>query len=57
MGLKKRLVREYERLEMVKGQIQQVEAERADFVKISESPEVQMVRQLLTLRGIGINSS
>jgi len=57
IGLKKRLVREYERLEMVKGQIKQVEAERADFVKISESPEVQMVRQLLTLRGIGINSA
>ncbi len=57
MGLKKRLVREYERLEMVKGQIKQLEAERADFLKISESPEVQMVRQLLTLRGIGINSA
>ncbi len=57
LGLKKRLVREYERLEMVKGQIKQVEAERADFVKISESPDVEMVRQLLCLRGIGINSS
>jgi transposase len=57
LGLKKRLVREYERLEMVKGQIKQVEAERADLVKSAESPEVEMVRQLLTLRGIGINSS
>jgi transposase len=55
--LKKRLVREYERLEMVKGQIKQVEAERADLVKSAESREVEMVRQLLTLRGIGINSS
>jgi transposase len=57
MGLKKRLVREYERLEMVRGQIKQVEAERADVVKSSESPDIEMVRQLLTLRGIGINSS
>jgi len=57
LGLKRRLVREYERLEMVKGQIKRVEAERADLVKVSESPELQMVRQLLTLRGIGINSS
>jgi transposase len=57
LGLKKRLVREYERLEVVKGQIKQVEAERVDLVKISESPDVDMIRQLLCLRGIGINSS
>jgi transposase len=57
LGLKKRLVGEYERLEIVKGQIKQVEAERADLVKASESPEVEMVRQLLCFRGIGINSS
>jgi transposase len=57
LGLKKRLVREYERLEMVKGQVKQVEAERADLVKTSESPDVEKVRQLLELRGIGINSA
>ena len=57
LGLKKRLVREYERLEMVRVQIKQVEAERADLVKSSGSSDVEMVRQLLTLRGIGINSS
>jgi transposase len=57
MGLKKRLLREYERLEMVKGQIKQIEAERADLVKTSESPEVAMVRQLICLRGIGIGSA
>jgi transposase len=57
LGLKKRLVREYERFEMVKGQIKQVEAERADFVKTSGSSDVEMVRQLLGLRGIGINSA
>ena len=57
MGLKKRLVREYERLEMVKGQIKHVEAERGDLVRTSGGPDVAKVRQLLDLRGIGINSS
>jgi transposase len=57
LGLKKRLVREYERLEMVKGQIKQVEAERAGLIRNSGSSDVGMVRQLLSLRGIGINSA
>ena len=57
LGLKKRLVREYERLEMVKGQIKHVEAERGDLVRTSGGPDVAKVRQLLDLRGIGINSS
>jgi transposase len=57
MGLKKRLLREYERLEMVRGQIKQIEAERADLVKTSESADVVMVRQLVCLRGIGIGSA
>jgi transposase len=57
LGLKRRLVREYERLGLVKGQIKQLQAERVDRVKTSESPDVEMVRQLLCLRGIGINSS
>jgi transposase len=57
LGLKRRLGREYERLEMVKGQIKQVEAERRDLVRTSGSPDVEKVRQLLELRGIGINSA
>jgi transposase len=57
LGLKRRLVREYERLEMVKGQVEQVEAERADLVRTSGSPDVEKVRQLRELRGIGINSA
>jgi transposase len=57
LGLRRRLVREYERLEMVKGQIEQVEAERGDLVRSSGSPDVEKVRQLLDLRGIGINSA
>jgi transposase len=57
LGLKKRLVREWGRLEVVKGQIKQVEAERAYLVKASERPDVAMVCQLLSLRGIGIGSA
>jgi transposase len=57
LGLRRRLVREYERLEVVKGQIEQVEAERGDLVRTSGSPDVEKVRQLLELRAIGINSA
>jgi transposase len=57
LGLRRRLVREYERLEMVKRQIEQVEAERSDLVRSSGGPDVEKVRQLLDLRGIGINSA
>jgi transposase len=57
MGLKKRLVREYERFEMVNRQIDEIKRQRADLIKTSSDPDVAMVRQLLTLRGIGPNSS
>jgi transposase len=56
-GLKRRLVRECERLEMVNRQIDEVKRERADLVKTSESSDVEMVRELLSLRGIGPNSA
>ena len=51
LGLRRRLVREYERLEMVKRQVEQVEAERGDLVRSSGGPDVEKVRQLLDLRG------
>jgi transposase len=57
LGLKIRLRREYERFEVVNRQIDEVKAERADLVKTSESSDVEMVRQLLDLRGIGPNSA
>ena len=56
-GLKRRLKREYERLQMVTRQIEEVVAERAHLLKTSTSSEVKKVRQLLHLKGIGINSS
>jgi len=57
LGLNKRLVREYERFEMVNRQIDEVKRERADLLKSSESSDVEMVRQLLSLRAIGPNSA
>ncbi len=56
-GLKRRLVREYERMEGVKRQIKEVHKERADMLKSSKVREVQMVRQLIRLRGVGIDSA
>ncbi len=50
-------MREYERLQMVIGQIEQVVAERVHALKTSSSLEVEKVRQLLDLRGIGPNSA
>jgi len=57
LGLKRRLVREYERFEMVNRQIDEVKRERTELIRTSESSDVEMVRQLLELRGIGSNSA
>ena len=57
LGLKIRLRREYERLQVVDGQIEEVVVERAHALTTSRSPDVQEVRQLLDLRGIGPNSA
>ena len=56
-GLKRRLRRDYERLQLVTQQIEEVVAERAHLLKTSTSSEVKKVRQLLHLKGIGPNSS
>jgi transposase len=56
-GLVARLKREYERLQMVDGQIREINAERREIIRHAEGPEVDMVRQLLQLRAIGVNSS
>ena len=47
LGLKRRLRREYERLQMVVGQIEEGVGERAHPIKTSTSSDVQKVRQLL----------
>ena len=52
-----RLVREYARIELLDTQIRELERDRAELVKEWEGPEAEKVRQLLQLRGIGINSA
>jgi transposase len=52
-----RLEREYQRLEIVRQQILQLEAERREALKTSTDENVEKVRQMKRLRGIGIESS
>jgi transposase len=56
-GLRTRLEREFERLELVKQQIKALEAERREVIRHSSDPSVEMVRQLLRLKGIGVQSA
>jgi transposase len=55
--LQARLKREYERLQFVTRQIRELEAERIEAIRTSTRPDVEQVRQLLRLKGIGLNSS
>lgn len=56
-GMRARLLREYERVELVEKQIAEVERERQKKIGQSHDASVAKVRQLLALRGIGVNSS
>ena len=56
-GLQTRLKREYERYQLVKQQINKLELEREAAVRTSTAPAVEQVRQLLKLKGIGMNSA
>jgi len=56
-GLQMRLKREYERMKLAERQIKELEWERIEAIRHSEDPSVDMVRQLLKLKGIGLNSA
>lgn len=56
-GLRARLEREYERLQFIQGQIRELEGQRVEAIRRSADPEVEKVRQLLRLKGIGLNSA
>jgi transposase len=56
-GLVARLKREYERMEKVQEQIKALEKERVEAIRHSDDPGVVVVRNLLKLNGIGLNSS
>jgi transposase len=55
MGLQARLLCEHQRFQLVQQQIKVLETERRDLVRQSTRPDIEQVRQLLRLRGIGIN--
>jgi transposase len=56
-GMRQRLLREFARWQMVGRQIQELEKQRAEQIRKGQTPEVKLVRRLLTLRGIGTNGA
>jgi len=56
-GLRVRLGREFERLQFLAQQIREVERERLEALRHSSEPELEKVRSLLRVRGIGINAA
>ena len=56
-GLTARILREYQRIQLVQQQIRELEAQRRELLRSSDAACVQQVRQLMRLRGIGVNSA
>jgi transposase len=56
-GLRIRLKREYERMQLVQEQIKVLETERLDMIRHSPRSDIQQVRHLLRLKGIGVASA
>lgn len=56
-GLKGRLQREFERLELVQEQIRVLERQRQQEVALQESRTMEMVAQLVLLKGIALTSA
>ncbi len=51
------LVREHERLQLVREQVYQIEIVRKEILRSSSDPAIEQVRRLLRLKGIGVNSA
>jgi transposase len=51
------LEREYERVQLINQHIHQLELNRVEVIRSSNDPVVEQVRQLLRLKGIGMNSA
>src|SRR5262249_38983384 len=56
-GMHRRLLREFERWQLLGRQIDELEKQRAQQIRKGETPEVEKVRRLLTLKGIGVNGA
>ena len=55
--MQRRILREFERWQLVERQIRELEARRTKELRNDETPGVEKVRQLLTLKGIGENGA
>lgn len=56
-GLRVRLLREFERLQVVNRQVRELCRQRSKQLREQESPALGQVQKLLTLKGIGLNSA
>jgi transposase len=56
-GLRSRVEREYQRIQLINQQIEQLEIKRQELLKQSTDDSVEVARQLLRLRAIGIESA
>lgn len=56
-GLRRRLERECEKVDLLERQIERLEAARREALREAADPAVQKVNQLLALKGIGSNSA
>ncbi len=55
--LRDRLLRDFERLQVINRQIRALNQQRNKTLRTKDSPTLRKVRQLLGLRGIGVNSA
>jgi transposase len=56
-GLRRRVLRVYAQHQFLSQQLAEVEAERRALLQTSKEANIEKVRQLMHLRGIGINGS
>jgi transposase len=56
-GLRNRLEREHQRYQLVQAQIRQINRQRREVIHTEHTPAIEQIRQLLRLKGIGINSA
>jgi transposase len=56
-GLHQRLLREFQRWQLVNRQLAELEAQRTAKIRNDQTPQVEKVRRLLNLKGIGDNGA
>jgi len=56
-GLRQRLLREFERMQIISRQMRSINQQRNKTLRTEDSPALEQVRKLLGLRGIGIHSA